>query len=89
MKNIALGVGSLYLLKHTFQAIGTLMKYFRPGKNLAKRYGKNSWALVIGASEGFGQGFCISLAKKNFNLIIGKNDEKLIRIEADIKKLTP
>ncbi len=45
---------------------------------MAERYGANSWALVTGASDGIGKGFCQELANKGFNIIlIARNPEKL------------
>jgi len=42
----------------------------RRRRNFAKRYGKNSWALVTGSSDGIGKAIALSLAKQGFNIIL-------------------
>ncbi len=40
--------------------------------------GKDSWAVVTGATDGIGLGFCKILAKLGFNIVlISRNAEKL------------
>lgn len=48
---ISLGRSLLYLLRAIFRMIW-------PAPNLTKRYGDGSWAVVTGASDGIGRGFC-------------------------------
>lgn len=46
----------------------------RRSHDLQKRYGKNSWAIISGASNGIGKGFSFELAKLGFNIcMIAKN----------------
>jgi 17beta-estradiol 17-dehydrogenase / very-long-chain 3-oxoacyl-CoA reductase len=41
-------------------------------------YGKNSWALITGASEGIGRAFALDLARQGFNVAIAaRREEKL------------
>lgn len=48
-----------------------------PRKDLAKRYGEDSWALVTGASDGLGKQYATELALNGFNVILmGRNQEK-------------
>ena len=59
--------------------------FFRTPKNLLDRYGKNSWAIVTGSSDGLGKGFCLELASKGFNLVLlsrnyEKNEELIKRL---------
>ena len=55
-------------------------------KNLLKRYGENSWALVTGGSDGIGKSFCFELAANKFNIIIiARNEEKLKRVSEEIR----
>ena len=49
-------------------------KYYVSEKNLAERYGKNSWVIITGASRGQGKYLACEFASRNFNLIlIGSN----------------
>jgi 17beta-estradiol 17-dehydrogenase / very-long-chain 3-oxoacyl-CoA reductase len=52
--------------------------FIRQRLALSRRYGKNSWVLVTGATEGIGKGFCEEFAKEGFNIIlVSRNIEKL------------
>jgi 17beta-estradiol 17-dehydrogenase / very-long-chain 3-oxoacyl-CoA reductase len=62
--------------------------YFRKPYDLSQRYGKDSWALVTGATAGIGLEACKYLAEKNMNVVIcGRNKEKLQKAEEEIKKV--
>jgi len=51
------------------------MFYFE--QNLAEKYGKGSWAVITGGSDGIGLEFCYQLASQGFNIvIIARNEEK-------------
>jgi len=59
-------------------------------KGLLQRYGENSWAVVTGASDGLGKGFCEELAKEGFNIVLmARNKEKLEKIAKDLQQLNP
>ena len=65
-----------------------ILKPFR--KNLINRYGPNSWALVTGASDGLGKGFCEELAKHGFNVIlVARSKDKLDKVAQNLKQLNP
>lgn len=50
----------------------------RQGKNLAQRYGKGSWVVITGSSDGIGKQFAIILAKQGFNIVlVARNQNKL------------
>lgn len=60
---------------------------FMKPKNLLKRYGKKSWAVITGGSEGIGYGIAKELAKTGFNVIlIARKKDKLIESCAEIEK---
>ena len=49
-------LGAYSVALTTLSSTWSLMKYFvLPRKNLAARYGKGSWAVVTGASDGLGK----------------------------------
>ena len=55
----------------------TVISSLRANKSLDS-YGKNSWAIITACTDGIGQGFAVTLAKKGFNIIqVGRNPEKL------------
>ena len=47
-------------------------------KDMVRRYGKDSWVAVTGATDGIGKGFCEVLASLKMNIIlISRNIKKL------------
>jgi len=56
--------------------------------NSLKKYGKGSWAVVTGCTEGIGLGFARVLAKYNFNIVlISRNPQKLEKVREEITRL--
>lgn len=66
-------------------------KFIRAPLDLSQRYGGDgSWAVITGASDGIGKGFCFSLAKRGFNVcLIGRNQQKLDQVMAELKEKSP
>ncbi len=62
--------------------------FFRKRMDLIKRYGKDSWALVTGATDGIGKGICIELARTGFNIIlVSRTESKLKTVGEVLKKI--
>jgi len=67
--------------------VGQMISYH---PNLAARYGRNSWAVVTGASSGIGEQFAFQLASHQFNIVlVARNEEKLQAVEKEIKSQYP
>ena len=67
-----------------------LTPVFRFQRDLAVRYGKGSWALITGASDGIGKGYVFELARRGFNIVlVGRNEEKLKTVEKELKLAVP
>lgn len=59
--------------------------FIRKGHDLPARYGKDSWALVTGASTGIGLAFCKELGKQGFNVImVGRKRVVLERAKVEV-----
>lgn len=74
----AFGVGLLFVFRWFWRTIVYLTRmYFGTPVTIA-RYGKDSWAVVTGASDGIGRGIAIELASRGFNVVlIARNIAKL------------
>lgn len=76
-----------YLLFVLFKSILFVYKNFiRKRHNLQIRYGgKDTWAMVTGATDGIGRGFCEELAREGFNIIlVSRTLEKLQKVAQEI-----
>ncbi|OMJ83003.1 hypothetical protein SteCoe_16154 [Stentor coeruleus] len=72
---------TLYLF---FSALN-IVKSILSSNNLSA-YGKGSWALITGCTDGIGEGFTETLAKQGFNIIqVSRNPEKLKNQAQDLK----
>lgn len=81
--NLILGLASYATYKLAVRPalsfLSTVYQYMiRPRRNLKKRYGDSSWAMITGATSGIGAAFAEELAMEGFNLIlVGRSTEKL------------
>jgi len=80
-------VGALVLASSAKDyATGFYTHFLRPRRDLAKRYGEGSWALITGAAEGIGRSFALQLASSGFNIILlDDNKERLNAVSAEIE----
>lgn len=61
-----------------------------PSKDLIARYGKNTWAVITGATHGLGRSFAFELASKGFNIVLlARNQDKLNQVKSEIEKAYP
>lgn len=69
------------LLKFVLFVLYAVYKWLRPMPDLKRKYcGEENacWAVVTGATDGIGLGFCKVLTKMGFNIVlISRNPEKL------------
>ena len=72
-----------YILRRVFVLQYTL--FFMREKNILKRYGRDGWAQVTGATDGLGWEFCKLLAKRGFKIILVSRSHD--RIEGRIQEL--
>ncbi len=68
-------VGYLKMIEIIYRLIMTvIVRPMRTPDHLVERYGKGTYALVTGASDGIGLGYCKHLAKLGFNLVMTSRD---------------
>ena len=68
-------LGTYKVAATAYKSSRALLKYFvLPRKDLASRYGRGSWAIITGASDGLGKQYALELAKEGFNIVLmGRN----------------
>lgn len=67
-----------------------VQNFLLPAKDLLTRYGKDSWAIITGGTEGSGKCYAIELAKKGFNIIIiSRSAKKFEAVQPEIAKANP
>ena len=76
---LALAIGSNVLFKASLVILGFInILVTRLNASWAEKYGKGSWALITGCTEGIGKAFCFELAALGFKLVmVSRNEKKL------------
>ncbi len=70
--------GATFIVYHSYQLVKALTRIFLGTPVTTHRYGKDSWAVVTGCTEGIGKALALELARRGFNLVlIGRNKSKL------------
>ena len=84
-----LGAG-LALFKTLSLTKAILSPLFRFNRDLAARYGRDSWVVITGASDGIGKGYAFEFARRGFNIVlVGRNEEKLGKVAQELKAAVP
>jgi 17beta-estradiol 17-dehydrogenase / very-long-chain 3-oxoacyl-CoA reductase len=59
---------------------------FRKRLDLLNRYGKDSWVLVTGATDGIGKAYCEEFASMGFNIVLAsRNHSKLQKVAKELR----
>lgn len=83
-------IGAILVLKKLLSLLATLYRLVRRRRNFLKRYGRNSWALVTGSSDGIGKAIAIALGKQGFNIILSARTEfKLDLARVELRRACP
>jgi len=77
-------IGFFFLLWIFYQIYQIVMRYTKPGLSLQTQ---GSWAIVTGATDGIGRGFCQELGKQGLNVIlVSRSHEKLESVAKEIEE---
>lgn len=78
-------IGGFYFIIFIAKLLWVLIKAILPSKNYSERYGRKTWVVVTGGSDGIGLGFCEEFAALGFNIVmVARNKAK---IEAALEKI--
>lgn len=70
--------GYLKLIELIYRLFWMLRRTIRTTDHLTERYGKGSWVLITGGSDGIALEMAKELARKQFNLVlVARNADKL------------
>ena len=70
--------GILKLITLVIRLLQLVRRQLRTTDHLTERYGRGSWAIITGASDGIGLEMAKELARKSFNIVlIARNPTKL------------
>lgn len=85
VRTLLFGIGAGFCLFQACSLLKNLLSMLSPPKNLAKRYGKASWAVITGASDGIGKAYAYELARRGFNIVLlARSRQKLEKVAADL-----
>ena len=88
--NLIYYLGLLQLFYALKEAVRMFFQYRCKALDLQERYGKGSWVLVTGASDGLGAEFCRQLAKHGFNIVlVSRTLSKLQTVEKELNSSYP
>ena len=77
-KQIFAVIGFSFICYLIYPLLFAMRMSLQSTKNFIKIYGKNSWVVVTGGSDGIGLGFCEAFAELGFNIcLIARNEKKL------------
>ncbi|TNV77015.1 hypothetical protein FGO68_gene12886 [Halteria grandinella] len=83
-------LGFLKLLELLYRVWWTIRRNLRSTAALTARYGKGSWAVVTGGSDGIGLAMAKVLARREFNIVIvSRNPAKMADAANEIKAVNP
>ena len=90
IEDICSVVGSITTLLLALKLLRFIRLYTRSSSIKQYCKGKNTWALVTGASDGIGLGFAQELAQLGFNVVLhGRNPTKLEKVKGRLQQKYP
>ena len=79
-------IGFLKMLELIYRLVWTFRRNQRTTAHLTERYGRGSWAVITGGSDGIGLAMAKELARRQFNIVIvGRSQAKMEEAARDIK----
>lgn len=83
-------IGILAITRKLIKWIPALIKNILPGADITKRYGKGSYVLITGSTDGIGKSLAFQFAKRGFNIVsMSRTLTKLEKTAEEIKSKYP
>jgi 17beta-estradiol 17-dehydrogenase / very-long-chain 3-oxoacyl-CoA reductase len=83
-------VGALVLLKTGFKILKNILHLLRSTPDITRRYGKGSYVLITGSTDGIGKALTYEFAKRGFNIVsMSRSLDKLEQTKKDIHERYP
>ena len=83
-------IGALVLLKAGFRLLRNVLHILKSTPDISHRYGKGSYVLITGSTDGIGKALTFEFAKRGFNIVsVSRSVEKLEQTKKDIEARYP
>lgn len=82
-------IGLFFSVKTIAEFVFFLKRIYKPKVNILNKYGKGSYAIITGGSDGVGKAFALNFAQQGFNLIlVARNKSKLEAVKNELLKIS-
>lgn len=83
-------VGIIAVVRYILKWAPKLIRQILPSANLSRRYGKGSFVIITGSTDGIGKSLAFQCAKRGFNIVsISRTLSKLEKTEKELKEKHP
>lgn len=78
--------GLVVLLDSLYAILRFAIKQIVSARSHINKYGKDSWVVVTGATDGIGKQLCFDFAEKGFKIVlVSRSLEKLKKVAAEVE----
>jgi len=78
------------LLKTGYKLLKNVLHLLKSTPDVSRRYGKGSYVLITGSTDGIGKALTFEFAKRGFNIVsVSRSAEKLEQTKNDIQSKFP
>ena len=79
--------GSTVLIEFIYYALIFAWKQMLPARNQLDKYGKDSWVVITGATDGIGKQLCFDFAALGFKIVlVSRSLDKLKSVASEVNE---